>query len=87
MDKIKVYSRITLMYNTKKTMTVYLLQANDLTINWTSKDYIHTEAIRVKYGSGYLVRMYTTHVSYMTTVNTPESQLQWFCYWETKMLK
>jgi len=33
MDKIKVYSRITLMYNTKKTMTVYLLQANDLTIN------------------------------------------------------
>lgn len=46
MDELKVYSHITLMYNTKKTMTVHLLQANDLTINSTSKDYIHTEAIR-----------------------------------------
>jgi hypothetical protein len=40
-------------------MTVHLLQTNDLTINSNGKDYIHTEAIRVKYGSGYLVRMHT----------------------------
>jgi hypothetical protein len=77
MDEIKVYSCITLMYkNTDST----LLQTNDLTINSNGKDYIHTEAIRVKYGSGYLVRMHATQVSYMTTVNTLESELQRFCY-------
>jgi len=60
MDEIKVHSCITLMYNTKKTMTVNLLQTNDLTTNSNGKDYICTEAIRVKYGSEYLVRI---HVS------------------------
>lgn len=80
MDEIKVYSCITLTYNTKKTITVHLLQTNDLTINSNGKDYIHTEVIRVKYGSGYLVRMHATQVSYMTTLNTPESKLQRVCY-------
>lgn len=45
-------------------MTVHLLQTNNLTINSNGKDYIHTEAIRVKYGSGYLVRMHATRVIY-----------------------
>jgi hypothetical protein len=52
------------MYNTKKTMTVHLLQTNYLTINSIGKDYIHTEAIRVKYGSRYLVRKHATRVTY-----------------------
>lgn len=68
------------MYNTKKIMAVHLLQTNDLSINSNGKDYIHTEVIRVKYESGYLVRIHATRVSYMTKVNTPESELQWFCY-------
>ena len=48
MDEIKVYSYITLMYNTKTTVTQHLLQTNDLAINSNGKDHIHTEAMRVK---------------------------------------
>lgn len=55
MDEIKVYRYIPFMYNTKKTMTVHLLQTKDLTIDSNGKDYIHTEVIKVKYGSEYPV--------------------------------
>jgi hypothetical protein len=68
------------MYNTKKTMTVHLLQTKDLTIDSNGKDYINTEVIKVKYGSEYPVCMHATCVLCDNSEYTRESELRCVSY-------